>query len=74
VPDLRRSNCQRCGRPATEVGPISWRGKCRPCGLTAETEAIVQLAHHNGPVFDRWRVRVAASVGAVILDDLHEGT
>lgn len=74
MPDLRRKNCQRCKRPASEVGPISWGGKCRPCGLASETEAIVQLAAHDGPVFDYWRVRIAASVGAAIVDDPRKGT
>ena len=69
LPDLRRKNCKRCGQPASIVGPISWRGKCRPCGLASETEAIVQLAAHDGPVFDYWRVRIAASVGATLIDE-----
>lgn len=49
-----------------EVGPISWRGKCQACGLLAEVEAIYQLANHTGPVFEYWRIRTAASVGAII--------
>jgi hypothetical protein len=63
-----------CGKHTSEVGPISWRGKCRPCGLQRERDAIIQLAHHNGPMFDHWRARMAASVGGVLLDDLTERT
>jgi hypothetical protein len=34
----------------------------------------VQLAGHDGPVFDHWRVQIAASVGAVILDESRRET
>jgi hypothetical protein len=68
MPDLRRRNCQRCRKPSSEVGPISWRGNCRPCGLEREREAIVQLAEHEGPVFDYWRQGMAGCVGATIPD------
>lgn len=69
MPDLRRSNCRRCGGHKSEVGSISWRGKCLSCGLLSEREAIYQLANHDGPVFEYWRIRTAASVGAIIPDD-----
>jgi len=58
-----------CGKPATEVGPISWRGRCRPCGLERETASIVEQAQHAGPIFDYWRERMAACVGGVLLDE-----
>lgn len=69
----RRRNCRRCGGHESKVGPISWRGKCMNCGLEAEREAIIQLANHDGPVFQHWRVRVAASVGAVVESDSRNG-
>jgi hypothetical protein len=74
MPDLRRRRCQRCGKTAEEVGPISWRGLCVEDAKRAVAENVVGLATMTNPARDRWRRGVAASVGAVILDDLHEGT
>jgi hypothetical protein len=68
MPDLRRRNCQSCRKPDREVGPISWAGLCGECGIENETQAITQLAEHRGPVFEYWRTRIAASVGATIPD------
>jgi hypothetical protein len=68
MPDLRRRNCMACGRPDSEVGPISWRGNCRPCGLAAEEQAITQLAEHRGPVFNYWRAKTVAGILASTSD------
>jgi len=54
------------------VGPISWRGKCGDCGPRLAEQAADELHYHSGPVFDLWRVRIAASVGAVLLDEPRE--
>jgi hypothetical protein len=70
MPDGRRKNCQSCGKHADVVGPISWRGKCGACGPRLAIEAADDLHFHRGPVFNLWRQRIAASVGAVILDDV----
>jgi len=32
-------------------------------------ENAMQLHEHSGPFFEHWRRKVAASVGAVLLDD-----
>lgn len=69
MPDLRRRNCINCGDHESVCGPISWRGKCQPCALRLEEQAIVDMATHSGPTFQLWRVRLAASVGAVLTDD-----
>ena len=74
MPDKRRRNCGRCGGHDSEVGPISWRGKCLQCGLEAEREAIIQLAYHDGPVFQKWRVGMAGCVGAVVVSDSRTAT
>jgi hypothetical protein len=70
MPDLRRKNCQRCLKPSTEVGPISWRGNCRACGFTAANAMYDDLTSHDGPGFDHWRLQLARSVGYGPLDDL----
>jgi hypothetical protein len=36
------------------------------------TAAIVEQVAHSGPTFDYWRSRIAASVGATLLDALQE--
>jgi len=33
------------------------------------TAAIIEQATHSGPTFQLWRARIAASVGASLLDD-----
>ena len=63
--------CKACGKHASEVGPLSHTRLCGPCGIDRETRNIVELAEHNGPYFQYWRARIAASVGAVLLDDLN---
>jgi hypothetical protein len=35
-------------------------------------EHNAQLALHSGPWFDHWRRRMAASVGAVLMDETRE--
>jgi len=70
MPDDRRTTCRVCFRPASEVGAISWNGKCGECGERLNREALADLHYHRGPVFDHWRQRLAASVGGVLLDDL----
>jgi len=63
-------NCRNCGGPSAEVGPLSHNRFCRPCAERLEAEAILQQVNHSGPVFQHWRRRIAASVGAVCKDDL----
>jgi len=64
-----RVNCQACGKHESEVGPISWRGKCGTCGPAIAERANDELHNHAGPTFEHWRRRLAASVGAVIPDN-----
>jgi hypothetical protein len=33
------------------------------------TSSIIEQASHSGPIFQHWRRRIAASVGATVLDD-----
>lgn len=49
---------------------MSARYKCRECSVERITDNIVQLHAHSGPFFLHWRRRSAASIGAVLLDDL----
>ena len=42
-----------CGEPATEVGPISWRGNCRACGKQIQAENIVGIATKQGYAYKR---------------------
>lgn len=70
MPDPRRRSCKICGRHESEVGPISWRGKCGDCGPMLAVQAYDDLHYHRGPVFEHWRRRCALSVGAVLVDDL----
>jgi hypothetical protein len=58
-----------CGRHVDECGRLSARYKCADCGLGRMVDNIGQMIEHGGPNFERWRRRVAASVGAAFPDD-----
>jgi hypothetical protein len=60
------SACRVCGVTAAEVGNISALGYCREHGIERALENQEQLRAHAGPLFDHWRARMAASVGAVL--------
>jgi hypothetical protein len=62
--------CKRCGVEREQVGHITGTGLCVECALTLKNANAEQLRAHAGPYFDHWRRRVAASVGAALLDDL----
>jgi len=70
MPDARRAKCQNCGKHRDDVGPLSWRGYCGPCGVALNRAASSDLHYHEGPKFQRWRAGMAASVGGVLLDEL----
>jgi hypothetical protein len=76
VPNGRnnRRRCLVCGKHRNEVGNISWAGNCRNCGHERLLENIDGIATHSGPAFMRWRYSIAASVGAVPLDVLQDGS
>ena len=42
-----------CGKPASEVGPISWRGNCVRCAEQLVAENIVGIAEKRGYPFRR---------------------
>lgn len=65
-----RANCRVCGKHRDEVGPISWAGYCGEHGPGVRDQANDDMHFHRGPYFDRWRRAMAASVGAVLMDDL----
>jgi len=49
---------------------ISWRGKCGECGPAIHEANNDDLHYHRGPYFMHWRRATAASVGAVLVDDV----
>lgn len=69
-PDFRFRNCKGCGKSSAEVGPLSWTRLCEACGLERVAENIEGIATHTGPAFTRWRRAMAASVGAVLPEDV----
>lgn len=71
--DRRRAKCQRCGKRRDDRETISWSGLCGDCAKTAVTENIEGLALMTGEPLRRWRIGMAASVGAVLLDTAGDG-
>lgn len=54
----------------SECGPLSARGKCSECGVGRHIASQIDQHTHSGYFFQQWRRGMAASVGAVLLDDL----
>ena len=61
--------CFGCGREREPDETFSARGKCPACGIGHCVDNAVQLNAHSGPWFEHWRKRVAASVGAMLIDE-----
>ena len=61
--------CHGCGREREPDERLSARGKCAACGTGRSEANALQLHAHEGEHFDHWRRRVAASVGAVLIDE-----
>jgi len=57
-----RANCIRCGVSRAAAGGLSRSGKCQPCGEEALAGALLQLAQHTGPVYERWLDRLTDAV------------
>lgn len=70
MPDTRRARCKDCGGHRDDVGALSWLGFCIECGNRRRNENATQLHTMTGPAVTRWRRGMAASVGAVLVDDL----
>ena len=70
MPRLDYKNCKNCGRHVSECGVLSNTRLCADCGLERLNASVHEQIAHNGPIFDHWRRRIAASVGAIPLDDL----
>ncbi len=67
-----RAHCRACGRHRTDAGEISWAGYCSRCGPAIRNQQNDDLHYHQGPYFHQWRQAVAASVGAVLVDEERE--
>lgn len=67
-----RENCIYCGRPVSEVGRLSTRGRCGECADTRMIENYRDLHSHAGPFFDHWRRRTLAAFGVGLVDDASE--
>ena len=68
--DARRARCKRCGKHRDEVGELTWSGYCIEHAREAVESNVEQMQARSGPNFTRWRRSMAASVGAVLLDDV----
>ena len=68
---LRRhtKSCRHCGVKQADGFSISATGQCEPCSERVLLDNIEQMAARSGPNFERWRRRMAASVGAILPDD-----
>ena len=72
MPRTDYKTCRGCGRHTDEVGELSHTRLCRACGPAILAASVIQQQAHDGPIFQHWRVRIAASVGGVIPDELRQ--
>lgn len=70
MPRLDYKTCRHCGRPTSEVGPLSWTRQCERCAVARLTANNLELHDHRGPWFDHWRRSMALSVGAYLGEDV----
>lgn len=68
--DRRRARCKNCGKRREDVGLISWGGYCGECGKELLIANVDGLHYHRADVLLRWRRGIAASVGAILVDDV----
>lgn len=73
MPDKRRQNCMCCGKPASEVGPISWRGNCSECGLILLYENAHGISAKQGPAHRRRLRGLAEYLQREMLDAAQSG-
>jgi hypothetical protein len=69
MPDARYKSCRECGRTVAEVGPLSWSRLCPDCSIRRLDENAIAMLTMQGPQVLHWRRRMAASVGAVLVDE-----
>ena len=68
MPRTDYKNCRLCGKHVSEVGELSHTRLCVPCGQRQLRASVLEQRDHRGPIFQHWRTRIAASVGATLLD------
>jgi hypothetical protein len=66
------ARCRNCGAHRDDGASLSKRGFCSICGPKLQNERVDDLHYHRGPHFKKWRRAMAASVGAVLVDDILE--
>ena len=64
------ARCRRCGAHRDDGASLSTRGLCTDCRHKITNKELDDLHYHRGDYFLGWRRQVAASVGAVLVDDL----
>jgi len=62
--------CKVCGTDGKDAGGISATGLCLEHSHARFRANYYALKNHDGPEFQYWRQRIAASVGAGLLDDV----
>ena len=72
MPRADYKTCKECRGHINQVGPLSHRRLCKACGLERSSRNFVSLTTRHGTDFLYWRTQMAASVGAVLVDDLNE--
>lgn len=70
MPRTDYTYCKECGRHRTECGELSHERLCSRCGKLRQAAWNDGLHYHVGPAMLAWRRKMAASVGAILVDDI----
>lgn len=69
-PHFHPARCKVCGRHGSEVGGISQTGLCPEHSKQRFLDNLEAMKTMSGPYARNWRRRMAASVGALLVDDV----
>ncbi len=69
MPRADYKTCRSCGRHVDECGELSHTRLCSACSVPRFTANLDAMRTMSGPYARRWRERMAASVGAQLLDE-----
>jgi len=72
--DVRRANCNCCGRHRDEVGELSWTGLCGDCGVALLNENAIGISTKTGPAHRRRLRGIARYLERAALDDQRMAT
>jgi len=57
---MKTKKCIDCGQE--KAGELSTHGLCAECAYIRQREAQKQIKNKSGPIYEKWKARIRASV------------